>query len=443
MANELYENIPELGAQEQAILRRRRIAEAMIARGQQPLETSQMVGNVVAPVSWTQGLAQLANAYLGGKQAREADKEYGGLADKRRQMVADEMAKITALQNGQAGIEGIQAQPARTIQAPAPMQEGQVAPNFNTVPEQIPAVQGRAAVPAVAQDKRGAIMQALMSNLPEMQRYGTTMQANEVRDQNQAFKTQEAQSTRTDRAEQKQLDRENKIEILKEQIRSREMMGQQSNDLKEAMANLMSDTRLENTRLAASLRPSQQEPAPIVQTDAEGNVTLLDRTGNVIRQAGKIGKPSAQFEKAQVAKGKMSKDLSGVIPMLETISKDGGLIDQSTGSGAGALIDTGANFFGSATKGAIAVGKLKPMIDPILKLVPRFEGPQSDKDTASYKEAAGDLANPNTPNATKKAAAKSILQIYKKRQGQFTTSDYDSETGGGAMSIEDRLNKYK
>ena len=254
MANELYENIPELGAQEQAILRRRRIAEAMIARGQQPLETTQMAGNVVAPISWTQGLAQLANAYLGGKQAREADKEYGGLADKRRQMVADEMAKITALQNGQAGVEGIQAQPARTIQAPAPMQEGQVAPNFNTVPEQIPAVQGRAAVPAVAQDKRGAIMQALMSNLPEMQRYGTTMQANDVLDQNQAFKTQEAQSTRDDMAEQKQLDRELKMDESEKQRNLVKMMGEQKNDLLAAMSNDRTATSRDNAQLMADSR---------------------------------------------------------------------------------------------------------------------------------------------------------------------------------------------
>ena len=303
MANELYENIPELGAQEQAILRRRRIAEAMIARGQQPLETSQMVGNVVAPVSWTQGLAQLANAYLGGKQARESDKEYGGLADKRRQMVADEMAKITALQNGQAGVEGIQAQPERTIQAPAPMQEGQIAPNFNTVPEQIPAVQGRAAVPAVAQDKSGAITQALMSNLPEMQRYGTTMQANEVRNQDQAFKTQEAQSTRTDKAEQKQLDRENKIEVLKEQIRSREMMGQQSNDLKAAMANLMADTRLETTRLAASLRPqSSVTPVTIADPQDPNKTIVIDgRTGRVFGSGPKLTDSGKQESKKQMA----------------------------------------------------------------------------------------------------------------------------------------------
>ena len=190
--------------------------------------------------------------------------------------------------------------------------------------------------------------------------------------------------------------------------------------------------RRELAQLAASLRQPREEPAPIVQTDDQGNTRLYDRRGNLIRDLGKTGKPSIANLKEQQAKRKLDSDLAAVIPNLEAISKDGGLIDQSTGSGAGALVDVAAGFVGSATPGSIAVGELKPLVDPILKLVPRFEGPQSDKDTASYKEAAGDLANPAVPNARKKAAAKTILDIYKKRRAQFSTTDYEAEVGSSA-----------
>jgi hypothetical protein len=182
MALPIYDNIPELSSEANAIARRRKIAEMMMAQSQEQTPSNQMAGQVVAPVSWTQGLAKLANAYLGKKQADDADKAEQGLANKRQQMVADQLAKINQTAQGSAGIEGIQAQPERTIQAPAPMQEGQVAPNYGTVPEIVPAVAGREAVPAVAGDKRKAIMDSIMSNLPEVQRYGQVMQSFDTQD---------------------------------------------------------------------------------------------------------------------------------------------------------------------------------------------------------------------------------------------------------------------
>jgi hypothetical protein len=133
------------------------------------------------------------------------------------------------------------------------------------------------------------------------------------------------------------------------------------------------------------------------------------------------GKPSATFEKAANLRKQMSLDLDGAITELTEISKDGGLIDQSTGSGLGQLADTAVGVIGQATPGAIAISKLQPIADLVLKMVPRFEGPQSDKDTQSYKEAAGQLANGNLPNAIRKAAAREIVRLMTKRKGQFVS----------------------
>ena len=180
--------------------------------------------------------------------------------------------------------------------------------------------------------------------------------------------------------------------------------------------------------------PNIQEPTPVQVTDAQGNVKLYDRRGNLIRDLGKVGKPNTEILKEQMARAKMNRDLSQIIPTLTEISQEGGLLDQATGSGAGALVDIASGFFGYGTPGAIAIGRLKPATDAVLKLVPRFEGPQSDKDTKIYQDAAGNLANPSTPNSVKKAAAKTILKIYKERQGQFVTRDYEAETGGSSVS---------
>ena len=114
---------------------------------------------------------------------------------------------------------------------------------------------------------------------------------------------------------------------------------------------------------------------------------------------------------------------------LDAISADGGLLDQSTGSTFGALRDRAAAGFGVSTEGAEAIARLKPIADRVLKLVPRFEGPQSDKDTISYREAAGQLADPTIPAATRKAAAKEIARLMRERAGQF------QEVGGPLMQV--------
>jgi hypothetical protein len=82
--------------------------------------------------------------------------------------------------------------------------------------------------------------------------------------------------------------------------------------------------------------------------------------------------------------------------------------------------------------GDIAIGKLQPIADMVLKMVPRFEGPQSDKDTRSYKEAAGQLADATRSRQVRKAAAIEITRLMKARKGQFVTESMAAEGVGAA-----------
>jgi hypothetical protein len=164
-----------------------------------------------------------------------------------------------------------------------------------------------------------------------------------------------------------------------------------------------------------------------VITDNAGNVRMFTASGEEVipkTAAGAPppkGKPSATFEKTAAQRKQLALDLDRAIIELSTAAEDGGLIDQSTGSGLGQLADTAAGVIGQATPGAIAISKLQPIADLVLKMVPRFEGPQSDKDTQSYKEAAGQLANGNLPNAIRKAAAREIVRLMTERKGQFVS----------------------
>jgi hypothetical protein len=205
---------------------------------------------------------------------------------------------------------------------------------------------------------------------------------------------------------------------------------------------LSPEEEAQKARIAAAGRaPAQpregdeagREKVAFREVDAAGNVTLFNKFGDVIKSQAGAAKPSATFEKTTALRKQMSKDIDQAIYELTQATKPGGLIDQSTGSGVGRAIDVSAGFVGLSTPGAEAIARLQPIADIVLKMVPRFEGPQSDKDTKSYKEAAGQLAEPTLPTDTRKAAANEILRLMKARKGQFVNSDMAAEgIGPGA-----------
>lgn len=224
----------------------------------------------------------------------------------------------------------------------------------------------------------------------------------------------------------------------------------------QAKTALMADANkyLEQTQITAAQRAQmgvtmrgqdmQYDPNAVANTvtDAAGNVTQFNRFGQVIGKPGAVGKPSATYEKTKALQAQQAKDITLLSKELESITKDGGLIDQSTGSGAGRLIDAAAGFGGVATPGSIAIAKLKPIADMALKMVPRFEGPQSDKDTQSYREAAGQLADPSLPTATRKAAGRELMRLMKERKGQFVTESMAAEgIGAGGVDTSNPLLK--
>lgn len=186
-------------------------------------------------------------------------------------------------------------------------------------------------------------------------------------------------------------------------------------------------------RLAIAGRtPAQPRAEPALRTQ---QVTMSDGTLGIMNMdtgavtpatlggAAVKGKPTAFAEKQAAAKVQLQKDLTFAITEIGDAIKEGGLIDQSTGSGAGRLADISMGFVGQATPGAIAIGKLQPIADLPLKLVPRFEGPQSNADLKTYQQASAQLADPTLPRAIRKAAGATIVRLMKERQGQFVTND--------------------
>jgi hypothetical protein len=169
-------------------------------------------------------------------------------------------------------------------------------------------------------------------------------------------------------------------------------------------------------------------------TDNAGNVRFFNKFGDEIKAGtGKgAGKPTATYEKTQNLRAQLKRDTDIVVAELKEISKDGGLIDQSTGSGFGRGVDVAAGFFGQDTEGDVAIAKLQPIADKVVKMVPRFEGPQSDKDTLSYQQAGGMLADPTLSRKRRKEAAKEIVRLHTLYPGQFVTQEMAAEGAGPA-----------
>ena len=300
MALDSYSGIPELSGEANAIARRRKIAEMMMAQSQEQLPVNQMAGQVVAPVSWTQGLAKLANAYLGKKQADEADKAEQGLASKRQQLVAEELNKVRKIAEGIPGVEGIEARPERTIQAPAPMQPNQVAPNYGTVPETVPAVAGREAVPAVAGDTRKAIIEASMNRLPEVQQWAEMQKYFEAKDT--------ATQDKKDAALQAFQDKKELLEMqLIEGRISKDEANKKHFENQQILKQMGIDAEARNIKLSASLKPE-----PSIKTETIADPTNPSKSIIIDVNTGrKIGDAPLTSQQTK-AKQNMPKDKTAV-----------------------------------------------------------------------------------------------------------------------------------
>lgn len=130
------------------------------------------------------------------------------------------------------------------------------------------------------------------------------------------------------------------------------------------------------------------------------------RNENLVKQEGQIQD-----------KGRRAQDILGLIgaPLSKQAAQLDDTIRKATGSGAGAAVDSVAAFFGQTTPGAENIGSLEALGSQLLYNVPRFEGPQSNIDVQTYREAAGDIANPSTPTLKKLsriAELRSIMQGY-------------------------------
>jgi hypothetical protein len=116
------------------------------------------------------------------------------------------------------------------------------------------------------------------------------------------------------------------------------------------------------------------------------------------------------------------------------------LIDTSTGSVAGTMLDQAGNFVGLSTEGSKSIAALQTNAKKLVMMMPRGAGPQSDRDVALAEQMAGDLSNPRLPRETRKAALEELKRITSQYiPGAEVPSGYQPK---GSRTTEDLLKLY-
>lgn len=126
----------------QAIARQKALAEMMLKQGQQPLEAPQS-GRLAAPISPLAVLGSLVNSYFGASGLRKA----GEMEEQREQQLSQDYA------------QGIQEYLRRSQGGQEVDLEGQLGPDGSVPMKDVPG------------DRRGALLQAMMSQNPRLQEF--------------------------------------------------------------------------------------------------------------------------------------------------------------------------------------------------------------------------------------------------------------------------------
>lgn len=153
----------------------------------------------------------------------------------------------------------------------------------------------------------------------------------------------------------------------------------------------------------------QMQTAPIIargKADATNASALEYKPGIAFETAlkGEEAKRQGEFGKKQVQAGNM----------MDLISEAETILPQASSGTAQAAQAGVQGFFGQSTPATKANARLGVIGAGLVSNIPRMEGPQSDRDVAMYREAAGNVANANIPTQDRLAALQTIKALQQK-----------------------------
>jgi hypothetical protein len=385
---------PEQMLQQQQILRQQKMAEMLMQKGMEQPQGQMISGRYVAP-SIFQNLAGLANTYVGQKGIEKGEQAQLDLAK------AIRAQESTALADYMNQLQGKSAVPEKVTEMAGPYTKNVPMPTATMAGQ--PAVEGN---PLLAN------MNALQNpNAPAFLR--THAMAELVK------KPKWEKAEYTD--EKTGVTRQGVIDVNSPNPISTFQVGGTKPEMSahdKAMLGI-SIARARDEGIINYGAPSVGQPTSMPMGMPQGQ--LMNQPQVVTQNQPTLMPPlnvaglspkAAREAQAEQAKNyqenvKNAYEVAKIFPAIEKA------LPNAHGSGIGNIMGGVANFVGYESNKNAADAELKVMSDKLLKAVPRFSGPQSDKDVQSYKEAAGSIGDASLPMNVRMAALNTIKELNK------------------------------
>jgi hypothetical protein len=368
----------EYGMTRQKSDRKRKLAEALRQEAVSP--QGRMVGNTFVAPSITQYLASGLKGYMANDMERKADSEEQAVYEaKQKQMTDAQKAYMDALrpQQVQTGVAKQPFDPAQMDQFGSPM-AGQQQPTQPVMGTKQP----------TPQDLYMAQMQyAQATQNPELM-----MNAG-----NSIAQYQDKQQTR-------QEDRENKLFDINDARKYEDIVRKDQQGFQLSTQERQFAQQFQLQAQGQGFQAGENAKNRNFQA-GQNNLTRQQQMdlANIKTGAATTGTPQAKINDAK--------------DVLSILNQAAPLVNKSTGSGLGNLVDESAKFFGRSTGGAQAAAQLKALEGTLVSKMPKMSGPQSDKDVLLYKQMAGQIGDPTVPPAQKQAAMNTINELNSRYAG--------------------------
>jgi hypothetical protein len=289
----------EYSAELRRLQQQQMVAQGLLQQSQDPIQTNQMAGGLVVPVSPFQGLGKVAQAYVAARMMQGGNDGYRAMGE-----------KYTADQN--AAIEKV-----KSALAPRTLPDASAGPP--------------ATMPRTIDEQRQGLVDAYMSQFPAVRNFatqrGNELNQQENREDNQVFKAQEAQLNREQRQHERELavEERKRQEVIAETVRQQQF--QQQKELKQMIASgagqspYFQPVQTNQGVMSFNARTGRMEPvnvngAPVVgaQFDPalQGNLAGAKAGGKELGEAGakaKLDLPGA-IDKAALASQQIDELLS-------------------------------------------------------------------------------------------------------------------------------------
>ena len=390
----LDQNAPEILALE----RQKKLADLLQSRALEQPQGQMVSGRYVAP-SLLQQLAPLANAYMGRKAGEDVESRQSKLANLIRGQQAEEINRFVSAENPQERLK-------------------------LSLTSQNPALQGIGA--KLAENE-------FVAQKPEWKESKKYNPDGTITHGYINIKSQEPLKTFVEGSVQPALTAYEKSTIQRKEFEWENLSAKDKATLANdaARLNMSAKEFFFNTGMsvggAPSAPPQTQTPqVPQVSLQGLSNALRGQPTQAPVMpqmppQMGQtnIQVPSNLPQKAvnELMKGKAEIDITNrenAIKINDLAKQAEKLLPLGHGSGIGKAAGGLANIVGFPSEKNAIDAQLKVIGAGLTASVPRMQGPQSDKDVAMYKEAAGEVGNAGLPMNVRMAALQTVKDINKK-----------------------------